>query len=53
MILLKRHFETEVIQGPGAFVLTTQSFADYAEAIRQKLLRKLRARNVVATADAG
>ena len=51
--LLKRHFETEVIHGPGAFVLSTQSFADYAEAFRRKLLRELRARNVVATADAG
>jgi hypothetical protein len=47
---LRQHFESEVIHGPGSFVLATQDFTDYAEAIRSKLLRELRERNVIASA---
>jgi len=47
---LKRYFETDVIHGPGAFALSTKSFADYAEAIRKKLLRELRGGEAVADA---
>ncbi len=48
---LKLHFVNEVIHGPGAFALATQSFADYADAIRQKLLRELAPRDMVASAE--
>ncbi|MEO0362366.1 MAG: DUF1194 domain-containing protein, partial [Pseudomonadota bacterium] len=34
-------YEKEVIGGPGAFVEVAESFTDYAEAIRLKLLREL------------
>ncbi len=40
---LGRYFEQEVIGGSGAFVMTVESFDDYAEAIRRKLLREIQA----------
>ncbi len=48
---LRKYFETEVIHGPGAFVIATHGFEDYAEAIRRKLLREITSRNDVAMAD--
>ena len=47
---LKRHFENEVIHGDGAFAISTQDFTDYAAAIREKLLRELTPRDVIASA---
>lgn len=35
------YFTTTVIQGPGAFVQPADSYDDYAEAMRRKLLREL------------
>ena len=46
---LKEYFEAEVIQGPDAFLMTTESFADYAKAFRHKLLREVQGPSVVAT----
>ncbi|AZQ68341.1 DUF1194 domain-containing protein [Silicimonas algicola] len=34
-------FRSQVIRGPGAFAMATESFDDYAEAIREKLLREV------------
>jgi Protein of unknown function (DUF1194) len=38
---LSRYFEENVVGGPGSFVVTAISFADYAPAIRAKLLREI------------
>ena len=38
---LSAYFRAEVILGPGAFVLTALGYADYARAMRLKLLREL------------
>ena len=38
---LLRYFETEVIHGPGAFAMVAEGYADYARAMRLKLLREL------------
>ena len=38
---LLEYFETEVITGPDAFAMLAQGYADYARAMRQKLLREL------------
>ncbi|MEL6948148.1 MAG: DUF1194 domain-containing protein [Pseudomonadota bacterium] len=38
---LERHFTQEVIGGPGAFYMEAESFADFAEAIRRKLVREI------------
>lgn len=35
------HYQQEVIQGPGRFIKVIGHFADYAEAIREKLEREL------------
>jgi len=35
------YYRTEVVRGVGSFLETASSFADYAEAIRRKLLREL------------
>jgi hypothetical protein len=35
------HYEAEVIAGPGAFVEVADDFADYADAMRRKLLREI------------
>ncbi len=35
------YFREYVIGGPGAFVLTLRSYADFAEAIKRKLLREI------------
>ena len=37
------YFEDYVITGPGAFVISAKDYQDYVEAIRQKLLREIRA----------
>lgn len=37
------YYQTEVAQGPGAFVIETRSYEDYPAAIRRKLLRELAA----------
>ncbi len=34
-------FRSQVIRGPGAFAMAPESFDDYAEAIREKLLREV------------
>jgi hypothetical protein len=39
---LLEHYEAEVIGGAGAFAMACQDYADFAEAIRRKLLRELR-----------
>ncbi len=38
---LTRYFESDVITGPGAFAATANSFDNYPEEIRRKLLREL------------
>ena len=38
---LTRYFEKNVIAGPGAFVMQANNYADYARAIKLKLLREL------------
>ncbi len=38
---LAEYFRTEVIRGPGAFVMEAVDFADYARAIREKLIREV------------
>lgn len=47
---LQRYFEAKVIRGPRAFALGTESFADYPETIRRKLLRELLPNDAVAVA---
>lgn len=37
------YFEETVITGPGAFVVTAEDYEDYIKAIRQKLLREIKA----------
>ena len=49
---LGHYFEDKVIGGTGAFVMTTDTFDDYAEAIRNKLLREILA-PVAATPERG
>lgn len=49
---LSEYYRREVILGPGAFVVTAQSFEDYAAAIRRKLLREI-AVPIVNRDDAG
>lgn len=39
---LAAHYAAEVIGGPGAFVMECRDYADFAEAIRRKLVRELR-----------
>jgi hypothetical protein len=41
-------FENEVIHGPGAFSVATFGFEDYAEAIKEKLLREILPSTLVA-----
>ena len=38
---LHGYFETQIIGGPGAFVITAKGIQDYARAIRLKLLREI------------
>jgi len=42
-----RFYREEVIRGPGAFVIVADGFDDYARAMREKLLRELRAPSFV------
>lgn len=36
-----RHYEEEVIGGPGAFLITAEDFDDFAEAMLEKLVREI------------
>lgn len=38
---LLAHYEAEVIGGPGAFAMSCADYADFAQAIRRKLLREI------------
>lgn len=38
---LRRHYEREVIGGPGAFVMAAETRGDFARAMRAKLLREI------------
>ena len=38
---LLAHYQQEVIGGPGAFAMTCQNFAEFEEAMRQKLRREI------------
>jgi hypothetical protein len=38
---LHRHYEREVIGGPGAFVIVAETRADFARALRAKLIREI------------
>lgn len=40
---LAAYYASELVTGPGAFVMTIEDVADFAEAIRRKLLREIRA----------
>jgi hypothetical protein len=35
------HYEREVIGGPGAFVIVAETRADFARAMRAKLIREI------------
>jgi hypothetical protein len=48
---LSLYFRNFVIRGPGAFVMQVASFEDYAEAIRDKLLRELLSEQLVQLTD--
>lgn len=50
---LPAYFNTEVIQGPGAFVEVARGFEDYARAMKRKLLKELAAQPLGALGDAG
>lgn len=39
--LLDRYYRTEVIGGPGAFVIEAKDYKDFSRAIRDKLLREI------------
>ncbi|WP_160123398.1 DUF1194 domain-containing protein [Rhodovarius lipocyclicus] len=39
---LLAHYQAEVIGGPGSFALTCADYADFAQAMRNKLLREFR-----------
>ncbi len=41
---LESYYRREIISGPGAFTLAVQSYADFASAMRQKLIREIEAR---------
>lgn len=47
---LTSYFRDNVIGGPGAFAMRTNSYQDFAEAIKHKLLRELGGDGAVATA---
>ena len=38
---LLAHYQQNVIGGPGAFAMTCQNFAEFEEAMRQKLRREI------------
>lgn len=40
---LMRHYQTEVIYGPGAFVEAAEDYSDFAAAMRRKLIREVEA----------
>ena len=39
--VLRRYFEQDVIRGPNAFAMVAEGYADYADAMRRKLMREL------------
>ncbi len=39
---LDHYYKTEVISGPGSFVITAKNFEDFGRAIQEKLLREIR-----------
>lgn len=39
---LDSYYQSEVISGPGAFIVVAKGFEDFGRAIRQKLLREIR-----------
>jgi Ca-activated chloride channel family protein len=39
--ILAQYYRTEMIFGPGSFVVRAESYLDYPRAIRQKLLREI------------
>lgn len=45
---LTTYYLREVIQGPGAFVMSAHDYAAFGEAIRQKMEREIRPRSVAA-----
>lgn len=45
---LLEHYQTEVIGGPGCFAMSCADYADFAEAIRRKLLREVRGEPLLA-----
>ena len=49
--VLQQYFEERVIHGFGAFAVPTESYEDYAEAIKRKLLRELRRSDKLADAQ--
>lgn len=49
---LTGYYFENVIHGPGAFVATAKSFADYPDRIRQKLLREITRQTAAAQAPA-
>ena len=44
--ILKQHYETFVIHGPGAFVEMADNHADFSRAMRRKLIREVRPKAV-------
>jgi hypothetical protein len=38
---LLAHYQQDVIGGPGAFAMTCQTFAEFEDAMRQKLRREI------------
>ncbi len=50
---LLAHYQSEVIGGPGNFALSCADYADFADAIRLKLLREIRGALVADRANAG
>lgn len=44
--ILKRHYETFVIHGPGAFVEMADDHADFSRAMRRKLIREVQPKAV-------
>lgn len=50
-ISLTDYFAREVIRGPGAFVMSTQDYSGFEEAIRRKMEREIRPHSVATLQD--
>jgi hypothetical protein len=48
---LERYYATEVIAGPGSFVMTANSIEDFAAAMRVKLIREIRGELIVGASE--